>query len=45
MTDSYRCHAITVDEMEGVGRIALAARDLKAGDVILRDSSCVWGPR
>ena len=37
--------AIVVDSKEGVGRVALAARDLKAGEVILRDSPCVWGPR
>ena len=42
---SHGCHAITVDEVEGVGRVALAARDLKAGEVILRDTPCVWGPR
>ena len=37
--------AIVVDSKEGVGRVVLAARDLKAGEVILRDSPCVWGPR
>ena len=37
--------AIAVDSKEVVGRVALAARDLKAGEVILRDSPCVWGPR
>ena len=36
---------ITVDEVEGVGRVALAGRDLKAGELILRDIPCVWGPR
>ena len=41
--DSY-CHLYTVDQLEGVGRIMVAGRDIEPGEVVYREVEMVVGP-